>query len=183
MASEPWSWLSHPVNIRTARPDELPLLQHLEMAAGVLFANLGMTDVAEHPPPSLQVFEHFRQAGRLWVLTDTDDQVVGFVLVKLVDGAAHIEQVSVHPDHQGHGLGRRLIDHVDSWAAGQGMPALTLSTFRAVPWNGPYYARLGFVELRTDELTPGLTEILAEEIAFGLDPAERIFMRRPVARQ
>jgi hypothetical protein len=63
------------------------------------------------------------------------------------------------------------------------MPALTLSTFRAVPWNGPYYARLGFVELRTEELTPGLTEILAEETAFGLDPAERIFMRRPVARQ
>jgi GNAT superfamily N-acetyltransferase len=167
------------VNIRTARPNELPLLQSIELAAGVLFRDIGMTDVASHPPPSLEVFEHFRQAGRLWVTAD--DQPTGFVLVKLVDGAAHIEQVSVHPDHQGRGLGRALIDHVDSWAAGEGLQALTLSTFRSVPWNGPYYARLGFLELA--ELTPGLVEIRAEETAFGLDPAERIFMRRLVARQ
>jgi GNAT superfamily N-acetyltransferase len=169
------------VNIRTARPDELPLLQSLEVAAGVLFRDIGMTDVASHPPPSLEVFEHSRQAGRLWVTADDSDHPTGFVLVKLVDGAAHIEQVSVHPDHQGRGLGRALIDHVDSWAAGQGLPALTLTTFRDVPWNGPYYARLGFQEL--DELTPGLVAIRAEETAFGLDPAERIVMRRLVARQ
>ncbi len=169
------------MNIRTARPDDLPLLQSLEVAAGVLFRDIGMTDVAAHPPPSLEVFEHFRQAGRLWVTADEDDQPAAFVMVKLVEGAAHIEQVSVHPDHQGRGLGRALIDHVGSWAAGQGLATLTLSTFRSVPWNGPYYARLGFVEL--DELTPGLVEIRAEETAMGLDPAERIFMRRAVARQ
>jgi GNAT superfamily N-acetyltransferase len=167
------------VNIRTARPDELPLLQSIELAAGVLFRDIGMTDVASHPPPALEVFERFRQAGHLWVTAD--DQPTGFVLVKLVDGAAHIEQVSVHPDHQGRGLGRTLIDHVGLWGAEQGLTALTLSTFRSVPWNGPYYARLGFLEL--DELTPGLVEIRAEETAFGLDPAERIFMRRLVARQ
>ena len=183
MASKARSWLSHPVNIRVARPDELPLLQTLELAAGVLFRDIGMTDIADHPPPSLEVFDHARQAGHLWVTAGADDQVTGFVLVELVDGAAHVEQVSVHPDHQGQGLGRLLIEHVDAWAAAEGLPALTLSTFRNVPWNGPYYARLGFVELRAGELTPGLTEIQAAETAFGLDPAERIFMRRPVAAQ
>jgi GNAT superfamily N-acetyltransferase len=183
MASKARAWLSHPVNIRIARPDELPPLQALELAAGVLFRDIGMTDIADHPPPSLEVFERFRQAGRLWVTADADDRVTGFVMVELVDDAAHIEQVSVHPDHQGQGLGRQLIEHVDAWAATEGLPALTLSTFRTVAWNGPYYARLGFVELAGEELTPGLTEILVAETAFGLDPAERIFMRRPVARQ
>jgi GNAT superfamily N-acetyltransferase len=173
--------LSHRVNIRPAQPDELPLLQSLEVAAGVLFRTIGMTDIAEHPPPALEVFEHFLAEGRLWVTADSADQPSGYVLFKLVDGAAHIEQVSVHPDHQGRGLGRALIDHVESWATDQGLPALTLSTFRSVPWNGPYYARLGFVEMQ--ELTPGLVELRAEETAFGLDPAERIFMRRLVARQ
>jgi GNAT superfamily N-acetyltransferase len=171
------------MDIRTAHRDELPTLQELELAAGVLFREIGMTDVAEHPPPALEVFEEFRQAGQLWVSVDDADKPTGFVFVKLVDNGVHIEQVSVHPDQQGHGIGRGLIEYVGTWAAEQGIPVLTLSTFRSVPWNAPYYARLGFTELRAAELTPGLTEILAAETAFGLDPAERVFMRRPVARE
>lgn len=171
------------MTIRTARADELAGLQNLEVAAGVLFRQIGMTDIAEHPPPALEIFEHAQQNGLLWVTVDSGDKPTGFMLVTLVDGAAHIEQVSVHPDHQGQGLGRSLIEHVVSWAAAEGLPAVTLSTFRSVPWNGPYYARLGFTELRPDELTPGLIELLAVETAFGLDPAERIFMRRPVASE
>jgi GNAT superfamily N-acetyltransferase len=166
------------MNIRTAHRDELPILRDLEVAAGVLFRNIGMTDVAEHPPPALEVFEQFREAGQLWVSVDDADKPTGFVFVKLVDGGVHIEQVSVHPDHQGHGIGRGLIEYVAVWAAEQGFPVLTLSTFRSVPWNAPYYGRLGFSELPAVELTPGLAEILAAETAFGLDPAERVFMRR-----
>ena len=171
------------MNIRPAHRDELPALQDLESAAGVFFRDLGMADVADHPPPALETFEEYRRDGRLWVSADVADQPTGFVLVDLVDGAAHIEQVSVHPQHQGRGIGRELIAYVDQWAAGQGIAALTLSTFRSVPWNGPYYARLGFSELADDALTPGLVRIRAAETAFGLDPAERIFMRRAVAGQ
>jgi len=171
------------VNIRPAHRDELPAPQDLETAAGVLFRDLGMTDVADHPPPALETFEEYRRDGRLWVSADVADHPTGFVLVDLVDGAAHIEQVSVHPQHQGRGIGRELIAYVDQWAAGQGIAALTLSTFRSVPWNGPYYARLGFSELADDALTPGLARIRAAETAFGLDPVERVFMRRAVAGQ
>ena len=171
------------MNIRPAHRDELPALQDLETAAGVLFRDLGMTDVADHPPPALETFEEYRRDGRLWVSADVADHPTGFVLVDLVDGAAHIEQVSVHPRHQGRGIGRELIAYVDQWAAGQGIAALTLSTFRSVPWNGPYYARLGFSELADDALTPGLARIRAAETAFGLDPVERVFMRRAVAGQ
>lgn len=171
------------MNIRTAHRDELPALQELELAAGVLFREIGMTDVAEHPPPAVEVFEEFRQAGQLWVAVDDADKPTGFVFVKLVDDGVHIEQVSVHPDQQGHGIGRELIEYVALWAAEQGIPVLTLTTFRSVPWNAPYYARLGFTELPAAEFTPGLSEILAAETAFGLDPAERVFMRRLVARE
>ena len=171
------------MNIRTAHRDELPALRDLEVAAGVLFRDIGMTDVAEHPPPALEVFEEFRAAGRLWVSVDDADKPTGFVFVKLVDGGIHIEQVSVHPDHQGNGIGRGLIEYVAAWAAGRGFAVLTLSTFRSVPWNGPYYGRLGFTEISPDELTSGLVEISAAETAFGLDPAERIFMLRKVARE
>ncbi|MFF0389958.1 hypothetical protein ACFYS8_14905 [Kitasatospora sp. NPDC004615] len=73
-----------------------------------------------------------------------------------------------------------LIDHVAGWAAGRGLAALTLSTFRSVPWNAPHYRRLGFRELPNEDLTPGLRQVLTEEAAFGLDLSDRVCMRRPV---
>ncbi|MFF1823180.1 GNAT family N-acetyltransferase [Kribbella sp. NPDC058245] len=167
------------MTIRTATAAELPDLRALEVAAGVLFRDIGMTDIAEHPAPPLEVFERARYDGRLWVAVDDEDRPIGFVLVEIVDGAAHIEQLSVHPDQQGRGLGRVLIDHVGSWATEQGLAGLTLSTFRSVPWNAPYYARLGFVEFPPGELTTGLLAVQAAETAFGLDPEARVFMRRP----
>ncbi|ONI69978.1 GNAT family N-acetyltransferase [Kribbella sp. ALI-6-A] len=165
--------------IRLAVPGDLPVLRAIEKAAGDLFRQIGMVDIAEHDPPALHVLRSYQRAGRAWVAADTDDQPVGFVLVKVVDGAAHIEQISVHPDHQRQGLGRALIDAVDAWAVDQGLPALTLSTFRDVAWNAPYYAGLGFRPLDDEDLTPGLLEIRAEETAIGLAPADRLFMRRP----
>ncbi|MEU9125734.1 GNAT family N-acetyltransferase [Streptomyces sp. NPDC048506] len=103
---------------------------------------------------------------------------MGFVIVDLLDGCAHIEQVSVHPVAAGRGLGRRLIDHVACWAVDQGLPGLTLSTFRTVPWNAPYYLRLGFQEVAPSQLTNGLRTVLDAEAAFGLDLSTRVCMRR-----
>ena len=60
------------------------------------------------------------------------------------------------------------------------MAALTLTTFRDVPWNAPYYARCGFHILDGDEITAGLETIRAREAARGLDRWPRVRMRRPV---
>ena len=38
-------------------------------------------------------------------------------------------------------------DEVVAWAAEHGYDALTLATYRDVPWNGPFYASEGFVEV------------------------------------
>ena len=50
-----------------------------------------------------------------------------------------------------------------------------------MPWNAPYYARLGFAQV--GELTPGMAAIRAEHLARGLDERARVFMRRPGARR
>jgi GNAT superfamily N-acetyltransferase len=166
------------VSVRPARPGELTELQAIELAAGELFREIGMVAVADHAPPPLSVMDEYQRDGRAWVAADQDDRPVGYILVMLVDGCANIEQVSVHPAQARRGIGRLLIDEVDRWAAERGLPALTLTTFRSVAWNGPYYARLGFRELSPAEFTPGLEEIRAAETAIGLDPAHRICMRR-----
>jgi GNAT superfamily N-acetyltransferase len=162
------------VEIRTARPDELVGLQQIENASGELFREIGMPEIADDDPLPLHVLAHLQALGQVWVATDPEP--VAWIAVEEVDGCAHVEQVSVHPDHARHGVGRRLIDHVDTWSSARGLAALTLTTFRHVPWNGPYYERLGF-QLVT-ELTPGLAAVVARETAHGLDPATRTCLRR-----
>ncbi|MFI9787449.1 GNAT family N-acetyltransferase [Kitasatospora sp. NPDC051984] len=171
---------SPPPPIRLATPTDLPSLPALQLAAGEAFRSIGMAEIADNPPPRAEDFAPHQQLGQLWVTVDDTDRPQGFVLVRLLDGCAHIEQVSVHPAAGGRGLGRELIDHVAGWAAGRGLAALTLSTFRSVPWNAPYYRRLGFRELPNEDLTPGLRQVLTEEAAFGLDLSDRACMRRPV---
>jgi hypothetical protein len=46
-----------------------------------------------------------------------------------------------------------------------------------VPWNGPYYAARGFVEV--DDVTPGVVALREREQRLGLDEVgRRIVMRR-----
>ena len=166
---------------RIARADELTELQRIEVASGAPFREIGMVDIADMPPLSLDALAAWQQGGRAWVTVDPDDRPVAFVVVDLVDGCGHVQQISVDPGYARRGVGRRLLDHVAGWAGERGLPALTLTTFRSVPWNGPYYARCGFRELSPEEITPGLADVLAAEAALGLDPTERIAMRRPTA--
>ena len=62
-------------------------------------------------------------------------------------GGAHLAQLSVQPDHGRRGLGRALLRAACEWALGHGYDELTLTTYRDVPWNGPFYASEGFVEI------------------------------------
>jgi GNAT superfamily N-acetyltransferase len=150
------------------------------VAAGLRFLDVGLPDVATAEPAPVSHLETFRAAGRAWVVTDDGDQPVGYALARVVDRAGHLEQLSVLPSHGGRGLGRLLIDHVAGWAAGRGLAALTLSTFRDVPWNGPYYERCGFTVLAEEGLGPGLRAARRRERRAGLDVSRRQFMRRPV---
>uniref|UniRef100_UPI0034DE1FD0 GNAT family N-acetyltransferase n=1 Tax=Streptomyces flavofungini TaxID=68200 RepID=UPI0034DE1FD0 len=96
-------------------------------------------------------------------------------------GAEHIEQVSVHPRAARQGVGRALIEHVAARARAEGGAALTLTTFADVPWNAPYYARIGFRPLTEAELTPALRAVRAHEAELGLDRWPRLCMRREPA--
>jgi len=100
------------------------------------------------------------------------------VIGSVLDGMAYVEELDVVPAHGRRGLGSRLLGHVFAWGAAQGCAAVTLSTFRDVPWNGPFYRRHGFRDLAPEEWTPGMPAIRQREIAVGLKPDARVFMRR-----
>jgi ribosomal protein S18 acetylase RimI-like enzyme len=166
------------VRIRPPHDYELPLLQDIERAAGVCFRDIGMPEVADDAPLPVDELARYHQAGTAWATVDTTDGPVGYLIADVIDGNLHIEQVSVHPQHSRHGLGRRLIDHAAQHAQAHRLPALTLTTFTHVPWNAPYYLRCGFRILTTDSLTPGLHAIRRAEAAHGLDRWPRVCMRR-----
>jgi GNAT superfamily N-acetyltransferase len=163
--------------IRAAAPNDFDTIRDIERAAGQLFAEIGMDEIANDEPPSLEELGEYRDRGHAWVLADAGDAPIGFALVDVVDGCAHIEQVSVHPRHHRRGYGRRLIDHITDWARARVMPAVTLTTFRDVPWNAPYYELCGFRTLTQAELTPELAAVRAHEAEEGLDPSMRVCMR------
>src|SRR4029079_7779158 len=84
------------------------------------------------------------RAGRLWVALE-NDTAVGFAHGEVLEPrAAHLEELDVLPAHGRRGLGARLVQHACSWAARNGFDSVTLTTFREVPWNMPFYTRLGF---------------------------------------
>jgi GNAT superfamily N-acetyltransferase len=165
-----------PPIIRPSTPEDGPDLQRIELLAGEQFRDIGMADIADAELPSTEVLARYAEAGRGWVALDETGRPSGFVIVDVVDGNAHIEQVSVRPDQQGRGVGRALIDRVRAWAAERRMAAMTLTTFRDVPWNAPLYRHLGFHDLSEAELGPELAAVRDEETAHGLDPATRVCM-------
>ncbi|MDJ1131372.1 GNAT family N-acetyltransferase [Streptomyces iconiensis] len=200
------------MHIRVGGRDELAVLQEIERAAGRWFRDVGMEEIAEDDPPSLETLRGYERTGGLWVVTpgtedggdtrDTRDaggageaegagaagearvgaagEPVAYALVEAVDDCLHIEQISVHPDSARRGIGRALIEHLAARARTVGAPGLTLTTFAEVPWNAPYYERLGFRGLADHELTPGLREIRRAEKEHGLDRWPRVCMRRDV---
>ena len=136
--------------IRRATDAELPLLQEIERTAGEQFAGVGLASVADDTPPTVAELRSRLAAGLIWVAFDEDGAPVAYLTAEPVDDALHIDQVSVQPDHARRGIGRQLIEHAAGWARDHGYPALTLTTFRDVIWNAPYYERLGFRVLTAD---------------------------------
>ncbi|MFN8642407.1 MAG: GNAT family N-acetyltransferase [Candidatus Binatia bacterium] len=162
--------------IARARRHDVAALAAIELAAAAqLRGHAPAAVLAESTDP--EDFHAARRKGRLWVAV-IDDVPVGFALVEhLDDGSAHLEEVDVHPRVGRRGIGTALVRAACAGAAAAGHAAITLTTFRAVPWNMPFYARLGFVEVPEAEWSPSLGAVVREEAARGLDPAARVVMR------
>ena len=166
------------VAVRVGRPDDAAVLREIEVRAGKQFRSVGLADIADNEPAAVETLIGYMNGGRCWVAVDGNDQPIGYLLIDEVDDNAHIEQVSVDPHHQRKGVGRTLIGQARTWAHDTGRIAVTLTTFREVPWNAPLYAHLDFSVLTDDEIGPRLRALRREEIARGLDQlSPRVCMR------
>ena len=167
--------------IGTPRDHELADLSGIELAAAALFPLADLAPNLRQKGLPLSFFENALSAGRLWVArTVAPAAPVGFAAVLLLDGSAHLHQMDVLPGHGRRGIGRALVHHVAEWSHASGFDTLTLTTFRHLPWNAPFYASVGFAEITDRNLGPELREAMAKEAENGLDSSKRVAMRLDV---
>jgi predicted N-acetyltransferase YhbS len=164
--------------IRLAYVEDLPLIREVERAAGELFRESEFSFVADDEPMSIENLREHQSKGQVRVAVDDKDLPIGFAVTCMIDDIVHLHEMSIHPAQGRKGIGKQLILAACQWAKEEGKSAVTLSTFRDVPWNAPYYARLGFRILEEDELTIGLLEIRNHEAQNGLPIHKRVCMRK-----
>jgi GNAT superfamily N-acetyltransferase len=159
---------------------ELEALIRIDLAAGQLFAPTGLLSaeqLVDHVPRS--VLAEAIEAGHLLVVRE-GDRPAGFAMVSKRDGSLYLDQISVDPGHGRKGLGRALIAGVVKLARREKSKRVTLSTFRHVAWNGPFYRRLGFRELPRKHMTDWMKELESLQ-ARSMDVSQRCFMEKRVS--
>ena len=97
------------------------------------------------PAPVLRDYTGPVEQGLLWVI---GDPVMGLVSLIPETGSLLIENVAVHPDAQGTGLGRRLLEFAEQQAARHGLTRVRLYTHEVMTESQAVYARLGYREVR-----------------------------------
>jgi GNAT superfamily N-acetyltransferase len=166
--------------IRLARPADALALPAIERSAAELFrcdpslawlADAEVLDAAQH-------MSAIKQAN-VWVAETTE--LAGFLRAVDIDQHLHIEELSVSQAFQGQGIGRRLVSAAIEHARALRLKAVTLTTFRDLPWNAPFYQRMGFVELIPSEANHHLREALQAEITHGFPADRRCGMALPLS--
>ena len=163
--------------IRAGTPADDERLVAIENAAGRLFADHGYQAVAQDGFENAAQLRSILRGGDMFVAVDGDDCPVGFAFARSLADFLHLRELSVDPAYGRKGLGRALVNTVVAAARSAGLAGVTLTTFRTVPFNKPFYESLGFRELPLLEAPPILADIFRREIPHGIDPAERLIMR------
>ena len=108
-----------------------------------------------------------QEAGTLWV-AEADGEVVAFLGAHVEDDRLHIDEFAVAKVRQGQGLGRRMLTIAVDCARANGLAAVSLTTFRNVPFNGPFYAGFGFCDWPPEGAPAAIRERLISETDSGL---------------
>ena len=105
----------------------------------------------------------FIDKGLSWVAEEIEPKIIaGFIVAESLEEALYIVEVSVRQSHQKQGIGS----------------AITLTTFKAISWNAPYYERLGFEIIGTADMPKYLQLKLENEAAAGFQRDKRCALRK-----
>ena len=167
-------------SIRRRRPDDDAALLRIENRAAQLFRAHDYPQVADAPIPDVAWLRQMIAGQEVWVAVDGSDAAVGFAVAGEAAGFLHLRELSVDPAHGRKGIGRALVLAVHGAARAAGLAGTSLTTFRDVPFNAPFYAGLGFSELPPSQAPDSLARVLLAEVPEGVPAEKRVLMIRRV---
>jgi GNAT superfamily N-acetyltransferase len=164
--------------IRLSKLADAPLLPAVEQSAGTAFRDIpSLAWVADLPDQPVEKHLVRIATGTSWIAIEDAGLVIGFVIAEPVGSEFHIDELAVRRERQRSGCGRALLNEALTWAGTRGFVTATLTTFRDVPWNEPFYRRMGFRLLAGGEIGHRLEEELLGEVERGLPRERRCAMR------
>jgi GNAT superfamily N-acetyltransferase len=165
-------------SIEAASTTHLRAIPKIEQEAASMFSETDLPLHIRYRVTDRKTLAEAQREGRLWVALNSKQQVVGFAHVCIIDDQAHLDEMDVLPDYGRRGIGSALVKIVETWARDEGFDELTLITFRHLPWNAPFYAKLGFEMVEDDDLGEEMHDLLQQEAKAGLKIANRVCMRK-----
>ncbi len=166
------------VVLRSATAADTDTLQRIERDAAFAFASVSETAFCLGLPVR-DAGEHAGAQNRgLALVCERDGGALGFLLAIPLDNRAHLLEIAILQSHQRLGAGRTLIEAFHHWGKTAGFTEATLTTFRNIPWNAPFYARLGYIVIDVGADRPELLTLIAEEKQAGFHHAPRVAMQK-----
>jgi N-acetylglutamate synthase-like GNAT family acetyltransferase len=104
------------------------------------------------------------EACRVVVALDSESQkILGFVAMRVLDELLYLDNISVESSASGVGIGATLLSAVIEHAKRLGIRAVSLTTFREPPWNGPWFRKHGFLTMPAACIGEGLKQVMARQ--------------------
>jgi len=167
------------IRLRKATQADAEIFAELEQSAGLSFrADREIAWLADADNLPVERYREIIAEGWSWIAEGGRAQPVAFAAATLEGEELHIWEFNVHIECQRRGIGRGLLQRFISEAAAARIPAMTLTTFRDVPWNAPFYRSMGFEMVAPEQFAPRLTGLLTAEARKGLPAERRCAMRR-----
>lgn len=162
------------IHIRPATAADTAWFPAIERSSGERFRELPeLAWIADDDVMAAEDHQRYLATGIVLGAFD-GERCVGFITAERLPGALHVWQMAVELSCQRQGVGRLLMERLQQLAGG--LP-LTLTTFRDVPWNRPFYAAVGFEVVPESALSDRLRAVLQEEAAHGIPIELRVAMR------
>jgi ribosomal protein S18 acetylase RimI-like enzyme len=146
--------------MRLAEPQDAHGLAQCVAAAYQLY----IPRMGKLPGPMLANYAEAIMQHQVWVAEAYGEIIGGLVLIPYEDHML-LDNIAVHPNYQGRGVGRTLLELVDAEAMLQGYGELRLYTHVTMTENIALYTRSGWIETHRGEQ----------------DGYARVFMRKPLS--